>query len=320
LDNAFLQWNRYHGVFQPIARIAVKNPALDHHAASDCPNCSATVSGNFCHECGQETVLHPPSTGEFFHEFVGHYVALEGKLWQTLKLLLLKPGQLTIEYMAGRRVRYVQPLRVYLTFSLIFFALFKFMGEDHQIGGIKYSGIPVIQVGEDEVEARKALRGELRADLEKARDEQELAKLGSLETFEKSLVDGFSGDKGKRIKTTFYSYAPYAVFALMPVFALLLKLLYLGSGRRYGEHLLFALHTNAFGFLMLGLILLVRDATPVVGKLLFLWMLLYLPIAMRRVYGGKKRATFVRWAVLMLLHMVSIAVVIVGILYSAVAH
>jgi hypothetical protein len=150
LDNAFLQWNRYHGVFQPIARIAVKNPALDHHAASDCPNCSATVSGNFCHECGQETVLHPPSTGEFFHEFVGHYVALEGKLWQTLKLLLLKPGQLTIEYMAGRRVRYVQPLRVYLTFSLIFFAVAKYMGEPStRSWRIGTAGIHVIQAGED---------------------------------------------------------------------------------------------------------------------------------------------------------------------------
>jgi hypothetical protein len=88
-----------------------------------------SVSGNFCQQCGQETVLHPPSTGEFVHEFIGHYVALEGKLWKTLKLLILRPGKLTLQYLAGRRVRYIQPLRVYLTFSLIFFALFKFMGD-----------------------------------------------------------------------------------------------------------------------------------------------------------------------------------------------
>jgi membrane-anchored protein YejM (alkaline phosphatase superfamily) len=51
-------------------------------------------------------------------------------------------------------------------------------------------------------------------------------------------------------------YAPYAIFCLMPVFALFLKVLYLGSGRRFGEHMLFALHTNAFAFLMFSVILL----------------------------------------------------------------
>ncbi|UUZ52454.1 hypothetical protein LP419_23575 [Massilia sp. H-1] len=49
---------------------------------------------------------------------------------------------------------------------------------------------------------------------------------------------------------------PYAMFCLMPLFALYLKLLYLGSGRRYGEHLLFALHSNAFAFAMFGLMIM----------------------------------------------------------------
>jgi hypothetical protein len=68
----------------PFAGIAVNSQVDLHHTASDCPNCGARVSGNFCHECGQETVLHPPSTREFLHEFIGHYVALEGKLWKSL--------------------------------------------------------------------------------------------------------------------------------------------------------------------------------------------------------------------------------------------
>lgn len=297
----------------------MKNEALAHHAASDCPNCGASVSGNFCHQCGQETVLHPPSMGEFLHEFIGHYVALEGKLWQTLKLLVLRPGQLTLEYMAGRRVRYVQPLRVYLTFSLIFFALFKFMGEDHQIGGIKYEAMPVVQVNDGEMgaAAKEKLRAELRDNAEVA----ELKKSRSIgEGFEDRLVDSFSGDNGKKLKATIFSYAPYAIFALMPVFALLLKLLYFGSGRRYGEHLLFALHVNAFAFLMLSVLLLVRGPAAGVGKFLFLWMVLYLPIAMRKVYGGGRILTFLRWATLMLLHLTSIAAVIVGIFYSVIAH
>jgi hypothetical protein len=73
-------------------------------------------------------VLHHASTREFLHEFIGHYVALEGKLWGSLKRLIFQPGELTNEYIRGRRVRYVQPLRLYLTFSVLFFALLKFTG------------------------------------------------------------------------------------------------------------------------------------------------------------------------------------------------
>lgn len=297
----------------------MKTDALDHHAASGCPNCQSTMSGNFCHQCGQETVLHPPSISEFFHEFIGHYVALEGKLWKTLKLLILRPGQLTLEYLGGRRVRYVQPLRVYLTFSLIFFALFKFMGEDHEIAGIKYDAMPIVQVdnGKDGTRVKEAIRAELRDN--KDVPEAVKAQVGA-PGFEDRLIDSLGADGGKKLKTTFFAYAPYAVFALMPVFALLLKLLYFGAGRRYGEHLLFALHANAFAFLMLSLLILVRDHVPLVGKLLFLWMVLYLPTAMRRVYGGGHLATILRWVVLMLLHLASIVIVILGIFYSVMAH
>jgi hypothetical protein len=45
-----------------------------------CGNCGPPAPLRFCGACGQETALHPPTLGEFLHEFVGHYVALEGAL------------------------------------------------------------------------------------------------------------------------------------------------------------------------------------------------------------------------------------------------
>jgi hypothetical protein len=312
------------------------NSQVDHHqAASDCPNCGAHVSGKFCHECGQETVLHPPSTREFLHEFIGHYVALEGKLLQTMKLLLLKPGQLSLEYMRGRRVRYIEPLRVYLTFSLIFFAVFKFMGEDHQVGDVKLKGIPVVRVDPQDkrkpAPAASAAKPEAGAVAKPDEDEgddppnvdkvhAELRKDETVKSFEdkhpgivdmiKTIASDVADDDGKKLKKAFFGSAPYAVFAMMPLFALFLKILYLGSGKRYGEHLLFALHANAFAFLMLTLILLVPVGVPFVGTLLFLWLAFYLPIAMRRVYGGGRIMTFLRWCVLMFLHITSMAIAI----------
>ena len=117
-------------------------------------------------------------------------------------------------------------------------------------------------------------------------------------------------DDGAKLKKAFFGSAPYAVFAMMPLFALYLKILYLGTGRRYGEHLLFALHTNAFAFLMLTLLLLIPAGVPWVGTLLVLWLTFYLPTAMRRVYGGSRKLTALRWIVLMFLHLLTLTIAI----------
>ena len=97
--------------------------------AQACANCDTpfdtpAAPPRYCPQCGQETTLHPPSVAEFAHEFVGHYVALEGPLWSSLRMLVLHPGRITREYLAGRRRRYVLPLRLYLSASFLFFLAF----------------------------------------------------------------------------------------------------------------------------------------------------------------------------------------------------
>jgi hypothetical protein len=292
----------------------LKSEAILHEQATQCLNCGTPVSANFCPACGQETTLHVPSAGEFLHEFIGHYVALEGKLLTSLRLLLFKPGRLTLEYLQGRRVRYVLPLRLYLTFSIIFFALFKF-------GGVHVANL------DDDEEAKP--RAEVHAQAERKSEGEAPGKgyiriegrsVGSyLEGISPKLAaqadkfDALSKEEQEhKLKSAFFSYTPYAIFALMPVFALYLKLLYLGSGRRYGEHLLFALHTNAFAFLMLSLLKWAPGFVPFLHTALALWLTFYLPTAMRRVYGGSRKLTFVRWIVLMVLHLLSMAAAIVA--------
>jgi len=266
--------------------------------------------------------LHPPSTREFLHEFIGHYVALEGKLWQSLWLLLLKPGRLTLEYIQGRRVRYVQPLRIYLTFSLIFFAVLKFSGiavvindhDDTAPAAVTNAGAPAPPLTPLPRSKQVPLMGDQ-------------ATVGMGQAAER-LHAGW-GEKVARFLAqptdiiiaaatkAFQAYAPYALFALMPVFALLLKLLYLGTGRRYGAHLLFALHANAFAFAMMALLIVTRSATDLIGTVLTIWMIVYLPLAMRRVYGGGWFVTLLRWVVLALLHLLCIMLAIVLTLSSA---
>lgn len=284
----------------------VTNQALDlHQHAQFCKNCDTATSGNFCHQCGQATHLHVPSAREFLHEFIAHYVAIEGKLWRSLKLLLFKPGFLTREYIEGRRVRYIEPLRLYLSFSIIFFALFKMSGvADVNIGGNEgappaLSAPATVQTPRqaDEVESFTEFQDKTKRLLGRVspRLEQGAGRFFALSEKERK-------DTATRV---FFSYTPYAIFLMMPVFALYLKLLYLGSGRRYGEHFLFALHSNGFAFLMLSLFTLAHE-WGFVRFVLLTWLVFYLPTAMRRVYGGGRIPTALRWIVLMLLHLVTL--------------
>lgn len=284
---------------------------LSHPDSAACLNCGAATAGNYCQHCGQTTHLHVPSAREFLHEFIAHYVALEGKLWKSLGKLIARPGFLTREYIEGRRVRYLEPLRLYLTFSIIFFAIFKL------------SNVEVVQF-EDGTPARAAAlaEGRLKDTLFGPASPEQAANMerAMQKVAEKArATHPVLGDKVAQfaalapaaqraaIKQAFFSYTPYAIFAMLPLFALYLKVLYLGSGRRYGEHFLFGLHTNAFAFLMLSLLVLLPDGWGFVRFVLTLWLLFYLPIAMRRVYGGSRLKTWLRWSVLIFAHIISLS-------------
>jgi hypothetical protein len=369
----------------------VKTEAVVHRNSTHCLNCGAGIHASFCQYCGQETAVHVPSAREFLHEFVGHYVALESKLWKTLALLLFKPGRLTRDYIEGKRARYVLPLRVYLTMSLIFFAVFKYQGHGNEadtparpkaeaaqqadknaaqkakeddedanpeaslkdldeaqadLEEVKKStglaGAPGVAAGQLAIDvARKKVQAKAAAAKAKGEagkpneftitstdndtkrkttyslvDKESLqAKLDAWnpkigEKYAK--FDAKTGDeKWHQVRTGLLGYAPYAIFLMMPFFALYLKLMYLGSGRRYGEHLLFALHTNAFAFLML-ILVMVLPAVPYLRPALVVWLTFYLPTAMRKVYGGSRKATFARWIVLMGLHLLGMSLAMLG--------
>jgi hypothetical protein len=95
-----------------------------------CGNCGAELAGAFCHVCGQKATGPDISLHDFFHEAFHEFAHLDGKIVQTLRLLLTKPGLLTREFLSGRRARYVSPLRLYLTCSLLFFALAAFTPDE----------------------------------------------------------------------------------------------------------------------------------------------------------------------------------------------
>jgi len=88
-----------------------------------CPECAAPLVGEYCHRCGEKLPdVHDLTLKHFLHHGLHELTHFDSKIFRTVKALLFHPGLLTVEYLAGRRKRYVLPLRLFLViFALNFF-------------------------------------------------------------------------------------------------------------------------------------------------------------------------------------------------------
>lgn len=92
-----------------------------------CANCKTLFSGHFCPECGQKAHIHR-SLAAIGHDIMHGVLHLDGKLWETLPLLTLKPGELTRRYIAGERAKFVSPMSMFLFTVFAMFAVFQMVG------------------------------------------------------------------------------------------------------------------------------------------------------------------------------------------------
>ena len=287
-------------------------------------------------------MLHPPSMGEFVAEFIGHYVAIEGKLWRTMGQLLLRPGGLTKAYMAGLRVNYMQPLRLFLTLSVILFSLLQFGGFKIDGNDVKpasgemvftadvkqtdsTAAPPLLAAGTTQYTVslgyfsvsllREGKSTELGVNFSVPNSEQPSMLHSAILLVMPKYDDKFkrfaklpAETKAELLTHGFFARMPYVIFLMVPVLALFLKLLYLPSRRPYGEYLLFSLHVNAFAFFVMALM----HAMPWLWGVgvLGLVLLLYLGRAMQNVYGGTVLATLARWLLLVVAYLLTLAVLI----------
>lgn len=89
----------------------------------ECKNCHQEINENqhFCPNCGQKNIPHL-NLKYLLEEFLENYIYIESKLFKTLKSLIFKPGHLSKEFIDGKRVSFVAPVRLYITFSVLFFS------------------------------------------------------------------------------------------------------------------------------------------------------------------------------------------------------
>ncbi|MGH7617222.1 MAG: DUF3667 domain-containing protein [Gemmatimonadaceae bacterium] len=254
--------------------------------ATTCLNCGATLVGSFCSECGQRAVPAHPTLRELFGEAFAEFSGWDGKFAETLRLLVRRPGQLTLEFLAGRRARFISPLRLYLTCSLIYFLL----AGSAPNGNTAYVGVrpPPAAAKDASGNPIAGLTAEDRAAI--------LLGAQSAPRLFRPLALQAANDPAA-LQRNVFSALPKALFALLPVFAGILALFY--RGRRYTDHLYFAIHLHAFVFIALGLTELAKFTgsealTDACGAVTLLWLPIYGHLALRRVYSGSQVSTLLK--------------------------
>ena len=282
-----------------------------------CANCGEGAPGAYCPACGQDTRARLPTFLQFMREASGRYVALDGKLWKTLAALLFRPGFLTREYFAGRRRRYIGPARLFLVSSLVLFGVLRLASESIDIASAIVIDPKDARGAQAEPDELVALDDDLnfRLHVPDAMDmlNKPIARFNALPR-ERKLEQMLAGA---------LRYGPYAMFALLPAFAALLKMLYLGRRklhprrpRLYGEHLVYAAHNHAFLFAM-GTLLVALPA-GLARQAIVLWILFSLAWSMRAVYGGSWTGIAARGFALFVVYLVLFGLVTAGLLFAAV--
>ena len=261
-----------------------------------CLNCGEPMSGRFCASCGQRHETHPPTVGHLLGEVAETLTHADSRLWRTLRLLLTKPGLLTVDFLAGRRDRYLPPIRLYFILSFIFFLILAldsgdktsevnadFKGAVENCQQLKYNG-PFPQ----KIEPR--LRNAC------VRTMQDLQQ------------------GGERISRSFLQGLPKAMFVLLPLFAAMMSLFYWRPRRLYAEHLLYLIHNHSAAFLAMTIVTLIDRVIPASysGYLILLllgWLGWYCYRGLQVFYGQSWRRTLAKFVPMLLLYSI-LAVVI----------
>lgn len=296
-----------------------------------CSNCGVPLHGPYCHRCGQEARERIAPIRTMAKDLLEELFNLDTRLIRTLRRLLFQPGRLTVEYTAGRRAGYVPPLRLFVFSSFILFLLLGILStrtmsiegsasdaldslvtaERQQATSDSAATTDVasdepVQISDQVVQAMQTKADSLRG-ATTVRGQLHYALLRGLlradrnpRSFLQQLIGRLSG----------------LAFLLVPVFALLLKGLYLRSGRLYIEHLIFALHSHAVFFLALIVIVLlallgVGTTLGYVQGALFWGAGLYLFLALRRTYQQGWIKTSLKWMALLFVYLILISVAMV---------
>lgn len=273
-------------VLSPSSELATPSASKGGDTVTECPNCGSLDIQKFCAVCGQDNRVSVVAFPRLFADFMTDLFNFDSRLFGSLWPLLARPGLMTKEYLAGRRARFIPPVRMYLFLSLFFFGVIAVLVPDE----VKFDDDAEREARQDvaaEVAAERAAvpasapaaapttapadpsvppgqrkvaggtgwgihvdDGTERVELTDA-DSGWLKAAEDRATHNLQKLQDDPEYRGQLLRRGIGNL-PLMMFLLLPIYALFLKLLYVRSGRYFVEHLIYSLHLHSFVFLTLG--------------------------------------------------------------------
>ncbi len=284
----------------------------------NCLNCNARVQGRYCHICGQENLEPAESVWHLTTHFFNDITHFDGKFFSTAKYLMFRPGYLSREYQAGRRSNYLNPVRMYIfTSAVFFFVFFSTVHNEDRFFQETFHGKTKEQITEMDsaqflIFSKKLENDEPRNKTEylsfidnnitnsgffadtlfrNPEEYQSAIQTGAIHPnwiqniIHKKNTEMYIRYKGKRkdffdlLSTNMFHSLPQILLLCLPLFALILKLLYIRRKQFfYTNHLIFCIHISVFLLLLIlfaiGIIKFFGDFAHL-GKGLFFLVLLF---------------------------------------------
>lgn len=242
----------------------------------NCLNCGFPLKSTFeyCPQCGQENTDNQISFGKLIKDFLANYFSLDSRFGRSIRPFFLKPGTLTREFMEGKRVKYANPIRLYLVVSLIHFFFFSINMDgksDKNQGIIKQStpdstdNTPTIVTETEDLDSLDTswpISGSEWKIIN--RMAQDKAADYSIEQIEDSIhneqkpfaaayinrqIIKLTKSDMPTINRYIVKNIPILMFFLLPVYALLLKVFFRKG--LYINHIIHSLHLHSFAFIAL---------------------------------------------------------------------
>jgi hypothetical protein len=305
---------KVHGLPSPATRWSVQ-----------CLNCEAALTGPFCSHCGQRAVPPNPTVREIAGDAVAELIGWDGKIADSFRTLIRRPGELTRQWIDGRRISFISPLRLYLLASLVYFGIaavtpnVRSGGDGPQLSLITTPDASTAP-GRMAERTSTALTGRQNP-LTQAERDSALADIAKAPAIMRPMMRRAIDDP-TAFASAIRRAMPNVFLALVPVFGLILALFY--RRRNYPEHFYFAIHLFTFVFIArtLGnLALFTRSVAfaAVIQVLVMAWIVAYGVIALRRIYGGSIPMTLVKGIGISLLYAIIATPVIAAVAFLVVS-
>ncbi|MEQ8473181.1 MAG: DUF3667 domain-containing protein [Marinoscillum sp.] len=296
-----------------------------------CLNCGRKLERTFdyCPSCGQENNDNQISFGRLIKDFFANYFSLDSRFGRSIKPFFFKPGLLTKEFMDGKRVKYANPIRLYLVVSLIHFFVMNLnmndISSDKRTSRKDQARADSIEVRLDSIletpdNSQKILNLDIDTTgstgenwpmtaLEWKKIQHLTDKDGpeySVQQIEDSIQNEnksyFAAKTNRQIikvmkadenavSMIIVKNIPILMFFLLPLYALLLKMFF--RKRLYINHLIHGLHIHSFVFInftVYWIISLISESTAETIDFIFIILnILYIVLSFRNTYSVKYR-------------------------------